>query len=175
MLYQGKKILIFVENVYEDMELQFPLYRLREEGIEVVVAGPESGVEYQGKYGYPCRSDIAFTQAYAEEYDGLVIPGGFAPDKLRRDPHVLAFTKQMHDQKKPIAFICHAGWVPISAKVLKGVRCTSTPAIRDDLINAGAEWVDEEVVIDRHFVSSRKPADLPWFCQGILQLIGTSR
>jgi protease I len=101
----------------------------------------------------------------------LIIPGGFAPDKLRRDSKVLELVQKFHQKEKVIAFICHAGWVPISAKVIKNVKCTSTIAIKDDLINAGANWVDEAVVVDRHFISSRTPKDLPEFCLSIIQAL----
>lgn len=167
----GKRVLILVENLYEDMELQYPFYRLKEEGAEVVVAGPKAGETYKGKHGVPCTATKAFQEVKEHEFDALVIPGGFAPDKLRRDPKVLELVQKFHQKEKPIAFICHAGWVPISAKVIKDVRCTSFGAIKDDMINAGADWVDEPLVIDRHFVSSRTPEDLPQFCQGIIQLL----
>lgn len=167
----GKRVLMFVDHVYEDLELWYPKLRLMEEGAEVVVAGPEKGVVYEGKNGYPCRSDAAIQYMIADDFDALVIPGGFAPDKLRRDPKVLELTKEIHEAGKPIAHICHAGWIPISAGIMKGFRCTSTPGIKDDLINAGAEWIDVEVIVDRNQVSSRRPDDLPAFCREIIRLI----
>ena len=166
-----KKVLLLVENLYDEMELNYPLHRLKEEGTEVVIAGPKAKEIYKSKYGMPCEAEIAFKDVKEHEYDALVIPGGYAPDKLRRDPKVLELVQKFNQKEKPIAFICHAGWVPISARVIKDVRCTSTTAIKDDLINAGAQWVDEPVVIDRHFISSRTPADLPEFCRGIIQLL----
>jgi protease I len=167
----GRKILVFVDDTYEDLELWYPKLRLEEEGFSVVVAGPEKGRVYAGKHGYPCKADVAIEEVHEEEFAGLVIPGGFAPDKLRRLPRVLAITRSMHEAGKLVAHICHAGWVPVSARILGGFRCTSTAAIKDDLVNAGAEWVDEPVVIDRNMVSSRRPADLPEFCRGILQVL----
>ena len=167
----GKRILMFVDLVYEDLELWYPKLRLIEEGAEVVVAGPEAGKIYTGKNGYPCKSDAAIKDMNAHEFDGLVIPGGFAPDKLRRDTKVLELTRKIHEAGKLVAHICHAGWIPISAGIMKGYRCTSTPGIKDDLINAGANWVDEPLVIDRNMVSSRKPDDLPEFCSGILRVL----
>ncbi len=167
----GKRILMFVDHVYEDLELWYPKLRLIEEGAEVVVAGPEEGVVYNGKHGYPCRSDAAILDMASSDFDALVLPGGFAPDKLRRDPHVLKLTLEFHEEEKPLAHICHAGWIPISAKVMNGFRCTSTPGIKDDLINAGAEWVDKEVVVDRHQISSRNPNDLPAFCRAIIKAL----
>ncbi len=163
---------MFVDNIYEEMELWYPKYRLMEAGFQVVVAGCEAGKVYLGKHGYPCRADADFFGIKAQEFDGLVIPGGFAPDQLRRNSRVLELTRQIHQAKKLVAHICHAGWIPISAGIMKGFTCTSTPGIKDDLINAGAVWKDEPVVIDRHMVSSRRPDDLPQFCQGILKVLG---
>jgi protease I len=167
----GKRLLMFVEDLYEDLELWYPRLRMVEEGAEVVVVAPEGGKVYRGKNGYPCRADAALEDVRSEEFDGLIIPGGFAPDKLRRDETVLGLTRDIHDAGKLVAHICHAGWIPISAGIMRGYRCTSTPGIRDDLVNAGATWVDEPLVIDRMMVSSRRPDDLPDFCRGILQLL----
>ncbi|MEX0681286.1 MAG: type 1 glutamine amidotransferase domain-containing protein [Balneolales bacterium] len=169
----GKKVLMFVDDIYEDLELWYPNLRLTEEGAEVVVAGPEEGIVYKGKHGYPCRADASIKDIKSAEFDALVIPGGFAPDKLRRDAQVLKLTREFHEAGKTLAHICHAGWIPISAGVVKGFRCTSTPGIKDDLINAGAEWTDEEVVIDRHQISSRNPNDLPVFCREIIRAMAT--
>ncbi len=166
-----KKILMFVDNVYEEMELWYPRYRLIEAGYEVIVAGNENGKVYLGKYGYPCQSNAAIAQVVAKDFEGLVIPGGFAPDQLRRNPKVLQLTRDIHEARKLVAHICHAGWIPISAGIMRGFKCTSTPGIKDDLINAGAQWVDEPIVIDRHMVSSRRPDDLPQFCQGIFKVL----
>lgn len=172
---EGQKVLIFVENVFEDLELFYPRYRLMEEGAKVVVAGPKAKEEYKSKHGYPCIADISFQDAKEGDFDALVIPGGYAPDKLRKYQPVLELVRQFNQKTKPIAFICHAGWVPISAKVLKGVKCTSAIAIKDDLINAGANWVDEPVVVDRHFISSRTPDDLPYFCLEIIEAMAHAR
>lgn len=171
MKLRGKSILMFVDHVYEDMELLYPKYRLIEEGIKVIVAGPKAGETYKGKHGYPCRSDAAIADVKESDFIGLVIPGGFAPDQLRRDPKVLALTQAFHQSRKLVAHICHAGWIPISAKIVKGFKCTSTPGIKDDLINAGAIWVDEPVVVDRNQVTSRRPDDLPFFCQEIIKVL----
>ncbi len=167
----GKKILMFVDHVYEDLELWYPKLRLIEEGAEVIVAGPEANKIYEGKNGYPCRSDASYNDMNEKDFDGLVIPGGFAPDKLRRDKKVLELTKQFNDSGKLVAHICHAGWITISAKIMKGYKCTSTPGIKDDIENAGAIWIDEPVVIDRNMVSSRRPDDLPMFCKGIIEVL----
>ena len=165
------RILIFVGEIYEDLELWYPKLRLIEAGAEVVVAGPKAGETYRGKNGYPCSADASVTEMRAEDFDGLVVPGGFMPDKLRRDPVVLQLVRDFHASKKLIAAICHGGWILISAGVYRGVRVTGSPGIKDDLINAGAVWEDQAVVVDRHFVSSRKPADLPDFCRGILRVL----
>lgn len=171
MKLQGKRILMFVDHIYEDLELMYPKYRLIEEGALVVVAGPRAGEVYKGKHGYPCKSDAAIESVEEKDFHGVVIPGGFAPDTLRRDEKVKSLTRDFHQAGKLVAHICHAGWIPISAGIIKGFRCTSTPGIKDDLINAGAIWSDEAVVIDRNQVTSRRPDDLPEFCKGILQVL----
>jgi protease I len=167
----GQRILIFVGDIYEDLELWYPKLRLIEAGADVVVAGPEAGSTYDGKNGYPCVSDAAINDMNAADFHGLVVPGGFMPDKLRRDPKVLQLVRDFAEAGKLVAAICHGGWIPISASVYKGVRVTGSPGIKDDLINAGAIWEDSAVVVDRHFVSSRKPDDLPDFCRGMLQVL----
>ncbi len=171
--FTGKRILVFVGDIYEDLELWYPKLRMIEAGAEVVVAGAEAGRSYAGKNGYPCVSDASLADVTAEDFDGLIVPGGFMPDKLRRDPHVLQLVRDFDAAGKLVAAVCHGGWIPISAGVYRGVRVTGSPGIKDDLINAGAIWEDAPVVIDRHFVSSRKPDDLPDFCRGILQVMGT--
>ncbi|GMU86627.1 MAG: glutamine amidotransferase [Ignavibacteriales bacterium] len=165
------KILMFVDDVYEDLELWYPKLRLQEAGARVVVAGPEAWKIYHGKHSYPCKSDSAISGLNSADFDALVLPGGFAPDKLRRDPKVLELTREMFEQGKLVAHICHAGWIPVSAKIMKGFRCTSTPGIKDDLINAGAEWIDAPVVVDRNMISSRRPDDLPEFCKAIIHYL----
>ncbi len=164
-----KRILAFVDDIYEDLELLYPKIRLEEEGWEVIVAGPEAGRTYRGKHGYPCRADAAIADMASRDFDALLIPGGFAPDKLRRDPKVLALTREFNEQGKPIAFICHAGWICISADILHGRTTTSTVGIRDDMRNAGAEWVDQALVIDGHLISSRTPKDLPVFAKALVE------
>jgi protease I len=166
-----QKILMFVGDEYEDLELQYPKYRFLEEGKEVIVAGEKKETVYKGKHGYPCKANAIFDEILVSEFSALVIPGGYAPDKLRKIPKVLEITRQFHEQKKLIGFICHAGWIPISAKILSGIKCTSSISIKDDMINAGAHWVDEPVVVDQHFISSRNPDDLPKFCPAIIKLL----
>jgi protease I len=163
-----KRVLALVDDVYEDLELWAPKIRIEEEGWKVVVAGPEADTVYAGKHGYPCRSDAAIRDMRAEDFDALLLPGGFAPDKLRRDPHLLAMTRAFHEAGKLIAFICHSGWIPISAGILNGRRATGTVGIKDDLVNAGAIWVDEPLVIDGNLLSSRTPRDLHLFGKAIV-------
>ena len=168
---RGKKILIFVENTYEDLELWYPLLRLTEAGVAVTVAGPETGKSYLSKHGYPCKSDRAIDAVDSADFDGVVVPGGFAPDRLRRLEKVKSLMREFMEADKLIAHICHAGWVLASAGICRGYKMTSTAAIKDDLINAGADWVDEEAVIDRNMVSSRSPADLPAFMKAVFKVL----
>ena len=160
---KGQKVLVLAADLFEDMELLYPVYRLREEEIEVTVAGLTDEA-VTGKKGHgPVEVDTTVDQVEAGSFDALVIPGGFAPDKLRRSEKVLSLVESFNASSKPIAFICHAGWVPISAKIVKGRRATSVDAIRDDMVNAGADWVDEACVVDGNLISARTPADLgPW-------------
>ncbi|WP_044301868.1 type 1 glutamine amidotransferase domain-containing protein [Rhodopirellula sallentina] len=171
----GRRVLAFVGEIYEDLELWYPRFRLIEAGAEVVVAGPEANKTYQGKLGYPCESDAAISDMNSDDFDALLVPGGFMPDKLRRDPTVLRLVQEFDAAKKPIAAICHGGWIPISAGVYRGVRVTGSPGIKDDLVNAGATYEDAAVVVDGHHVSSRRPDDLPDFCRHFLALIAAGR
>lgn len=168
----NRRFLIFVEDDYEDLELWYPRLRLREAGALIIVAGPQAGRSYRGKQGSLCQSDSAVRDLRSSSFDGVVIPGGWMPDKLRRDPCVLRLVREFAEGAKLVAAICHGGWVPISAGVYKGVRVTGSPGIKDDLINAGAIWQDAPCVRDRNFVSSRGPDDLPEFCVGILAVLG---
>ena len=170
----GKRLLTFVGDIYEDLELWYPKLRMIEAGADVTVAGPEANVTYDGKNGYPCRSDVAIADVNPTTFDGLIVPGGFMPDKLRRDPQVLAITRHFAESGKLLAAICHGGWIPISAGVYRGVRVTGSPGIKDDLVNAGAIWEDAPVVVDRNFVSSRKPDDLPDFCRAMLDVLAAT-
>ncbi|MBS3904429.1 MAG: type 1 glutamine amidotransferase [Simkania sp.] len=163
-----KSLLIFIHNQYQELELWYPKIRMEEANYKTVVAAPEAQKIYESKRGYPCKSDIAFKDVNVEDFSALLIPGGFSPDALRMDPKVLSLTKQFFDEKKMIAFICHGGWVPISAKILKGKQVTGYIAIKDDLENAGAIWKDEPVVIDGNLISSRTPADLHLFAKAMV-------
>lgn len=159
----GKHVLVLAADLFEDMELLYPVYRLREEGVDVTIAGTTAD-DVTGKKGHgPVKVDTTVDQVTASDFHALVIPGGFAPDKLRRSKAVLSLVEAFNAASKPIAFICHAGWVPISAGIVKGRRATSVDAIRDDMVNAGADWVDEACVVDGNLISARTPADLgPW-------------
>ncbi|MEM6332454.1 MAG: type 1 glutamine amidotransferase domain-containing protein [Planctomycetota bacterium] len=169
----GRRVLVFVGDDYEDLELQYPKYRLREAGAEVVVAGLEAGVMHRGKHGYPQASEAAVASLSADLFDGLVVPGGWMPDKLRRYDEVKAITKSIAEAGKPIASICHGPWIDISAGIVSGVTYTSTPGIKDDLENAGATWVDAEVHVDveHRRVTSRRPDDLPAFCNAYVAML----
>ncbi len=165
------RILMVVDDIYEDLELWYPKLRLQEAGVHVTVAGPEAEKKYSGKHGYPCRSDAAIADMEAADFQGIVLPGGFMPDKLRRDPKVLGLVREFAAAEKLVAAICHGGWIAISAGVYRGVKVTGSPGIKDDLVNAGATWHDAAVVVDRHFISSRKPDDLPAFMRAILAFL----
>lgn len=165
----GIRILALVGADYEDLELWYPKLRLEEAVVHVTVAGPSQGQVVHGKHGYPCRSDAALADMEAADFHGIVIPGGWMPDSLRRDPQVLALVREFSATGKLVAAICHGGWIPISAGVYRGVRVTGSPGIRDDLVNAGAIWEDTPVVVDRHHITSRRPADLPAFMAAIVE------
>lgn len=167
---KSKTLLAFLDDVYEDLELWYPKLRLEEAGYALKCAAPELRT-YAGKHGYPAAADLLLRDAHANDFCGLLVPGGFMPDKLRRDAKVLSLTREFFGQGKLVAFICHGGWIPISAGVYRGVRVTGSPGIKDDLMNAGAIWEDTQVVVDRHHVSSRKPADLPAFMGAIVDLL----
>lgn len=168
---KGKKVLILLDDLYNELEFWYPKLRLAEAGVEVLVAGPAAGGTYRSKIGLPAVADVAFEDVDASELDGLVIPGGYAPDRIRRSKAALDLVRAVHDRGCPLAFICHAGWVPISAGILPGRTVTSFSSIKDDMVNAGATWVDEPVVVDGNLVSSRTPDDLPGFCLAFLDLL----
>jgi len=171
----GKRVLTFVGDIYEDLELWYPKLRLIEEGAQVVVAGEEANRVYAGKNGYPCTSDAAISDMHESQFDAVLLPGGFMPDRLRRLESVKKLIREFAHSKKCVAAICHGGWLAISAGVYRGVKTTGSLGIKDDLENAGAIWVDAPVVVDRHFVSSRKPDDLPWFAKAMVDVIAAQR
>lgn len=169
---ENSRFLILIDDDYEDLEFWYPRLRLMEAGAKVTVAGPPGKRHFRGKHGYPAASDADIPAMSAADFQGIIIPGGWAPDRLRRDPHVLDLVRDFAAVGKLIAAICHGGWIPISAGIYQGVHATGSPGIRDDLIHAGALWEDAPVVVDRNFVSSRRPDDLPDFCLGIFQALG---
>jgi len=176
MAPQKKKIALLVGKDFEDMEVMYPYYRLIEAGFQVDVIGEDpAGTKYVGKNGYPIVSTLEISKARAKDYSGLVAPGGWAPDRLRRDPKVLRLVAEVDRLGGVLASICHGPWVLISAGVVKGKKTTSSPALKDDLLNAGAQWSDREVVVDGRMVTSRKPDDLPAFLTEMLNLLAHVR
>ena len=173
MSLNGKSVLFFAGPLYEDLELWYPKIRLEEEGARTVVAGTGEKT-YQGKRGYPLTVDTSVDEISSGAFDGLVIPGGYAPDIMRRSTKLLQLTREIFEAGKPVAFICHAGWVPISAGIVRGKRGTSVGAIKDDLVNAGMLWEDSPVVVDGNLISSRTPADLPQFMKALIAALGQS-
>jgi protease I len=163
MSLQGRKILVLAADYFEESELLYPVIRLREENADVVVAGVTRDA-VKGKSGYgPYPVDVAVDEVDAAEFDAVVVPGGFAPDLLRRSSRVLDLVRHFDEAGKPLAIVCHGGWVPVSAGILRDRTVTSVAAIRDDLVNAGADWIDEPVVVDRNLISAQLPRDLgPW-------------
>jgi protease I len=168
---KGKKVVLLAENLYQDLELWVPYYRLKEEGAEVTVVGSGSSQTYAGKYGYPIEVEKEAKEIDMDKYHGVVIPGGYAPDVMRRYPEMVRIVREADQKKRVIAAICHAGWMLVSAGILKGRRVTGFFAIKDDLVNAGANYVDEEVVRDGNLVTSRKPDDLPAFCREMIEAL----
>jgi protease I len=168
------RVAILVEDVYETLELWYPYYRLKEAGAKVTLVGPEKK-SYASKEGYPAKADVAAEDVSADDFDAIVVPGGYAPDKLRRYPAILDLVRGIDEKNGMVAAICHAAWVPISAGILRGKRMTCVAAVKDDVINAGANYVDEEVVIDGNLVTSRTPDDLPAFLPAILRVMEESR
>ena len=159
----GMRIAILAETLYEDLELWYPYYRLREAGADVFVVGSGSAETYQSKHGYPVTVDAEADTVTASQFDAVIIPGGYSPDHMRRHPSMVKLVREAHEQGKVVAAICHAGWMLCSANIVRGKTATSYRSIKDDMVNAGANWVDREVVRDGTLVTSRSPADLPAF------------
>ena len=166
-----KSVLMFIEDGYEYLELMYPKYRLHEAGYSVVIAGPKEGCRYTGQHGCPCVSDAAISEVDEADFDGVILVGGWAPDRLRRDAKVRSLIADFARSGKLIAAIGHGGSMAISAGVLRGVKVTGTLGIKDDLVNAGAIFESAPVVVDRNFVSSRNADDLPHFMKGALQVL----
>ena len=168
---KNKHAAVLVEQQYQELEVWYPVYRLREAGCKVTLVAPEAGQTYPSKLGYPARSDKAARDVRAADFDLLVIPGGFAPDFIRRSEAMIQFASAMAEQGKVVAAICHGPWVLCSTQALKGRKATCFFAIKDDVINAGATYVDAEVVRDGNLITSRKPDDLPAFMKAIFQAL----
>lgn len=170
MELSGKRVAVLAEDMYEDLELLYPLYRLREAGAEVTVVGPQART-YASKHGYPIQAEKGSSEVNASQFDAVIIPGGYAPDKMRRDPRLVGLVRDAYRDGKLVAAICHAGWMLAEAGICRGKKMTSVGAIKTDLINAGAEWVDEAVVRDGNLVTSRVPDDLPEYCREIIGVL----
>jgi len=171
MSLNGKKVAILLAQQYEDLELWYPYYRLKEEGAEVVLVAAKANETYPSKHGYPAMSDMAAKEVRAEDFDAIVIPGGFGPDFMRRDQSMVDFVQQAARGDMVVAAICHGPWMLCTTDILRGRKATSFFSIRWDVANAGARWVDEEVTVDDRLVTSRQPDDLPAFCKATIQLI----
>jgi protease I len=167
----GKRVAILVDQLYQEMEVWYPYYRLIEAGAEVHLVGAERGATYKSKVGYPATAHKSYDEVTADSYDGVVCPGGFAPDYIRRHAKATQFIANIDRQGKLVAAICHGLWCCCSANVLRGRRVTSFFAIKDDVANAGGLWEDSEVVVDGNLVSSRKPEDLPAFLRACIQVL----
>jgi len=165
---EGKHIAVLAEDLYEDLELWYPLLRLREAGAEVMVVGPGPARTHTSKHGYEVGVDKLVAEVAASDFDAVIIPGGYAPDRMRRHPAMVALVRQAVQDHKVVAAICHAGWMLASAEVLRGRNVTGFYAIKDDLIHAGARYQDAEVVVDGKLITSRQPGDLPAFCRAII-------
>ena len=171
MELSGKHIAILAEDNYQELELWYPLLRLREAGAQVTVVGRETGKVHTSKHGYAVTADIAASEARPQDYDAIIIPGGYAPDLMRRNPAMVGLVRDAHRQGKVVAAICHAAWMLASADIVKGKQLTSFHSIKDDMVNAGATWVDEPVVRDGTLITSRVPQDLPFFCKEIISAV----
>ena len=168
---EGKRIAVLTEDYYEELELWYPLLNLRGAGAEVGTVGTGSADTYTGKHGYPITVDMAADKTQASDFHAIVVPGGYAPDRLRHYPTVTSLVREMFEQGKVVASICHGAWVPISAGIVRGRKATCFSGIKDDVINAGATYLDEEVVEDGNLISSRVVDDLPAFCQAIIRAL----
>jgi len=171
MELKGKKLIILVEQMFNTFEFWYPYYRLKEAGAEVVVVGSGTAAEYTGKPGTEVKVDANADEISFSEFDGVIIPGGYAPDHMRRYPKMVRIVKDLHGADKVVAAICHAGWMLASANILEGKKVTSYFAIKDDLVHAGANWVDEEVVVDGKLITSRTPDDLPAFMRAVIEAL----
>lgn len=168
----AKRVAVLAENIYEDLEAWYPILRLREAGVQVTIVGPEKGVEYKSKHGYVLKSDAGASDVKAEDFDGIVVPGGYAPDKLRRNEKLVALVRDIFSRGGLVASICHGPWVLAEADIMRGKNFTCVRAIRTDIVNAGGIFHDREVVVDGSLVTSRTPEDLPAMMRECLKVLG---
>ena len=171
MKLEGKRIAILAENMYQEMELWVPYYRLREEGADVKIIGAGNTKSYTSKHGYPVPVDVQADAVSAVEFDAVIVPGGYAPDMMRRHDAMVKLVREAAQQGRVVAAICHAGWMLASADVIRGKKVTSFFSIKDDMVHAGGQWSDTEVVVDGNLITSRKPDDLPAFCREIVRAL----
>jgi protease I len=172
---KGKRVAVLVEKFYEDLELWYPVLRLREAGCDVKIVGPKAGETYQSKHGYPAKADVSASDVNVSDLDAIIIPGGYSPDHMRRHPAMVDLVTKAAQMNRVLAAICHGPWMLCSARCLKGRKLTSFFAVRDDVENAGGIWEDAACVRDGNLVTSRTPDDLPAFMQGIFAaLVETS-
>ena len=167
----GKRVAIMLDQAYQELEVWYPYYRFKEEGADVVLVGPQGDATYPSKLGYPCVADVSAADVAGGDFDAVIVPGGWSPDFMRRDESMIRFIRQCADAKIVLAAICHGGWMLCCTNALKEKRATSFIAIKHDMINAGAKWVDEECVIDQNVITARTPDDLPAFCKAIIKAI----
>jgi len=168
---EGKRVAILVEDEYQVLEFWYPYYRMKEAGAEVQSVGTGRASSFNSKHGYSAPADRAAAEVTVDEFDAVIIPGGYAPDHMRRNADLVRFVHDMDAAGKPVAAICHAGWMLVSAKIVKGRRATCFYSIRDDLEAAGADWTDAPVVVDRNLITSRVPGDLPDFCRAVIEAL----
>lgn len=169
---KGKRVAVLVEKLYEDLELWYPVLRLREADATVHIVGPKAGEIYPSKHGYPAKADVSASDVKASDYDAIIIPGGYSPDHMRRHKAMVDLVIEADRLGKVLAAICHGPWMLCSTKALKGRRLTGYMSIRDDVENAGGIWEDAAVVVDKNMVTSRTPDDLPAFMGGIFEALG---
>lgn len=173
MTLQGKNIALMLDEQYQELEVWYPYYRLGEEGAAVVRVAPKAGATYPSKLGYPCVSDAAAAEVNGADFDAVIVPGGWCPDFMRRDESMIRFIQQCAEAKIVLAAICHGGWMLCCTDALRGRRVTSFVAIKHDMINAGANWVDAKCVVDGNVITARKPDDLPAFCAAIIKALSS--
>lgn len=172
---EGVRVAVLVEDLYENLELWYPVLRLREEGAQVFIVGPKAGETYKSKEGYPAKADKSAEEISADEIDAVIVPGGYAPDRMRRHEAMVKLIREAAQKGKIVAAICHGGWMLAEADVVRGRTVTSFFAIKTDLINAGANWVDKEVVRDGNIITSRVPSDLPAFMRTIIEALAEKK